>query len=83
MKMPLLHPLNVRCSLLLISINTHQISNFDALGGWVLEATDYGLDEHTGAVFWGLDDDALPLVVTFVLPLGLDADAVADLEIIQ
>ena len=55
----------------------------DAGHGVVGEAGDDGLDKNPCAVGRCLNDNTLEFVIPFVLPLGLDADAVADLEIIQ
>ena len=57
-----------------------QLRGLKSLGGRVLEAGDQGLDQHTGAVLRRFDDDTLPLVITFVLPLGLHADSVTDFK---
>jgi hypothetical protein len=50
----------------------------DAGHGVVGEAGDDGLNENPCAVGRCLDDNTLELVITFVLPLGLDADSVTD-----
>jgi hypothetical protein len=50
----------------------------DAGHGVVDVAGDDGLDKNPRAVGGSLNDNTLEFVITFVLPLGLDADAVAD-----
>jgi hypothetical protein len=52
----------------------------DADHGVVGEAGDDGLDENSSAVLGRLGDNALEFVITFVLPLGLYADTVADFK---
>jgi hypothetical protein len=47
------------------------------------EAGDDGLDENPYAVSRCLNDNTLEFVIPIVLPLGLDADAVADFQDIQ
>jgi hypothetical protein len=52
----------------------------DAGHGVVGVARDYGLDENSCAVGRGLDDIALIFIITRILPLGFDADTVADFK---
>ncbi len=53
---------------------------FDAGHGVVGEARDDGLDKNPCAVGGSLNDNPLKLVITRILPLGFDADAVADFK---
>lgn len=55
----------------------------DAGHGVVGVAGDDGLDKNPCAVPGRLDDNALVIVITRILPLGLDADSVADFQNIQ
>jgi hypothetical protein len=53
---------------------------FDPFDGLEEQAGDDCLDAHAGAIFGSLDDEALVLIVTRILPLGHDLDAVTDIE---
>ena len=64
----------------LIPTNPLQPCKLNRLGGRILEARYQGLDENPRAVIWGLNNNSLKLVVTIVLPLGLDADSVTDFK---
>ena len=44
------------------------------------EARDDGFDKNPCAVGGSLNDKALEVVITKILPLGLDADTVADFK---
>jgi hypothetical protein len=48
--------------------------------GVVGVAGDDGLDKNPRAVGGSLNDNTLEFVITFVLPLGLDADTITDFK---
>ena len=58
----------------------NEMIGLDPLGGLEHEAGDDDAYADAGAVGWRLDKEALEFVITFVLPLGNDFNAVADLE---
>ena len=62
--------------------STHPLEHgcLDAGHGVVGVAGDDGLNENPCAVGRCLDDNTLEFVITFVLPLGLDADTITDFK---
>jgi hypothetical protein len=62
------------------NLNPLEHGCFDAGHGVVGEARDDSLDKNPCAVGGSLDYKALVVVITRILPLGLDADTVADFK---
>ena len=63
-----------------IGVYEDEMIGLDPLGGLENEAGNNDDNEDAGAVGGCLDNKALEFVITFVLPLGNDLDAVAELE---
>jgi hypothetical protein len=63
-----------------ITTNSLKHGGLDAGHGVVGVAGDDGLDKNPRAVGGSLNDNTLEFVITFVLPLGLDADTITDAE---